>query len=135
MNILQHNINGLASKFEELLHFMRKKQIHIAAIQETKFTDKSKIKDIKDYTLVRKDRNTNKGGGLAFLVHQSIQFNLETTPPAINNDQHIEMLTINIPGKDDSLQLNNVYIPPISSCQPQYVMISKPSLIFVPTIL
>lgn len=59
--------------------------------------------------MVRKDRGTNKGGGLAFLVHESIHY----TPASFNiNDPHIEHLAIRI----NNLLIVNLYIPPVSSC-------------------
>ena len=120
LNILQININGLAKKFDELLYFMNKHKVHIAAIQETKFTDKTKIQSTPKYTLVQKDRQINKGGGVAFLIHESVYFKQDQTPIALVNDPHLESLTITIQGKNDSLQICNVYIPPTSSCQNQY---------------
>jgi hypothetical protein len=120
LRLLQYNINGIASKLDELLHYLDKNNIKVAAIQETKLTIKSSTLNTKNYTLVRKDRGKNKGGGLAFLVHESVTFYQETTPPTLSNDPHLESLTITIPGKDNKLQIRNIYIPPYSSCQPQY---------------
>ena len=62
LNILQYNINGISGKLDELLHFMEKDNIKIAAIQETKLTDKSKLPNINNFNMVRKDRGVNKGG-------------------------------------------------------------------------
>ena len=120
LRLLQYNINGIASKLDELLHYLDKNNIKVAVIQETKLTIKSSTLNTKNYTLVRKDRGKNKGGGLAFLVHESVTFYQETTPPTLSNDPHLESLTITIPGKDNKLQIRNIYIPPYSSCQPQY---------------
>ena len=119
--MLQYNINGINNKIDELLHYMEKRKIHIAALQETKLTGKSKMKKTPNYTLIRKDRGTNKGGGLAFLIHKDISFNLVPTPHSHEQDVHLESLTINIPSKDNNnLYLRNIYIPPQSSCQQQY---------------
>ena len=120
LNLLQYNINGISGKLDELLHFIEKDDIKIAAIQETKLTDKSKLPAIKNFNLVRKDRGTNKGGGVAFLVHEDIPFQLEVTPNALKNDPHTESITISIPGKQKPLKIRNVYIPPTSSCAQDY---------------
>ena len=120
LKILQHNINGIHSKTEELLEYMEKNKIKIAAIQETKLTSKSKPKKTPGYTLLRKDRGTNKGGGLAFIIHQDIHFQVEPTPASLENDEFIESLTISIPSNNNRLMIRNVYIPPQSSCNPQY---------------
>jgi hypothetical protein len=99
---------------------MEKNKIKIAAIQETKLTSKSKPKKTPGYTLLRKDRGTNKGGGLAFIIHQDIHFQVEPTPASLENDEFIESLTISIPSNNNRLMIRNVYIPPQSSCNPQY---------------
>ena len=116
LNILQYNINGISGKLDELLHFMEKDNIKIAAIQETKLTDKSKLPNINNFNMVRKDRGVNKGGGVAFLIHEDIPFQLEETPNALKNDSHTESITISIPGENKPLIIRNVYIPPTSSC-------------------
>ncbi len=54
LNILQYNINGISGKLDELLHYMEKDNIKIAAIQETKLTDKSKLPNINKYNMVGK---------------------------------------------------------------------------------
>ena len=122
LKVLQYNINGICNKLDELLHYVEKNNILIAAIQETKLTSKSKQPKTPNYTFVRKDRGVNKGGGLAFLVHKDINFTLENTPAILEQDPHLETMTISIPGENDNDQLyiRNVYIPPQSSCAPQY---------------
>ncbi len=102
---------------------MEKNDIKIGAIQETKLTGKSKTPKTPNYTFVRKDRGVNKGGGVAFLVHKDVNFNLEKTPAAIEQDPHLESLTISLPGKHNTepLYIRNVYIPPQSSCNQNYI--------------
>ena len=99
---------------------MDNNNIMIAAIQETKFTEKSKPKKTPGYTMLRKDRGTNKGGGLALLVHETIHFQTEPNPPGLDNDPHMEVQTVKIPGKENNLTIRNVYIPPVGSCQNAY---------------
>jgi hypothetical protein len=101
---------------------MEADNIPIAAIQETKLTKNSKPFKTPNYTLVRKDRGTNKGGGLAFLVHKDLNFSLEPTPNRLEQDPFLESMTISLPGADNKpLYIRNVYIPPHSSCEAQYV--------------
>ena len=123
LNILQHNTNGITSKIHEILHYMEKHDIKIGAIQETKLTGKSKQLKTPNYTFVRKDRGVNKGGGLAFLVHKDVTFNLEKTPVDLEQDPHLESLTISLPARNntDPLYIRNVYIPPQSSCNQNYI--------------
>ncbi len=119
--ILQYNINGIIGKIDELLHYMEYKKILIAAIQETKMTDKSKSINTPNYTFVRQDRGTDKGGGLAFLVHKDVHFTLEKTPTSLSRDPNLESMTISIPGDESPLKIRNVYIPPQSSCAQGYI--------------
>ena len=121
INILQLNLNGIGNKLEELKNFLKKHNIHIAALQETKLTTNSKEPEIEDYTLIRKDRGNNiRGGGLAFFVHNTIPFFKNQSPPNLKKDPHLEELTITIPGQSSSLQIRNVYLPPSSSCSQNY---------------
>ena len=85
----------------------------IAALQETKLTSKSKIPNIPQYTLLRSDRERNKGGGLAFIIHENILFKPLLYPPI---DNHMEYLGIEI----DNIKIINIYIPPSSSCDNDY---------------
>ena len=75
---------------------MEKNKLQVAVIQETKLTTVSKPKDIKNFTLIRKDRGRDKGGGLAFLVHEDLTFNQKVSQPILENDPHVEVMTISI---------------------------------------
>ena len=100
---------------------MEKHEIMIAVIQETKFTKSSKMKKSPGYHLVREDRRTNtRGGGVAFFVHESVPFQKVAAPPSLDNDKHLESLTIQISCQEDTLQIRNIYIPPASSCDSGY---------------
>ena len=120
LNLLQINLNGIKGKISELLHLMSTNNIHIAAIQETKLTEKSNINVTQDYKLIRKDRGRNKGGGLAFIIHHSINFDKLATPDSLKDDPHLEELSISIPGQENTLHFRNIYIPPVSSCGQDY---------------
>ena len=99
---------------------MQAHNILIAAIQETKLNAKSKIDKINNFSLLRADRSANKGGGVAFLIHDSVPFKLIPPPDDIKKDPHIEEITIAITGSRKSdLHLRNIYIPPASSCNTQ----------------
>ena len=113
LRVLQFNCNGLSGKCDELIDWLLDKKIHVAALQETKLTGSSKPPKTADYTLVRRDRGHNSGGGLAFLVHKSVQFTtLSDLPP----DPHVEAQAIKV----GNISIVNVYIPPTSSCVPGY---------------
>lgn len=98
---------------------MNTRKICIAAIQETKLDDQVLL-SIPGYSIIRQDRLRNGGGGLAFIVSQDVQYyscNL-TSPPS--SDDFIEQMGIKVTMGNDTIMLVNVYIPPISSCSPNY---------------
>jgi exonuclease III len=121
LTILQLNVNGLKGKLIEVVDFMQKHTITVAAIQETKLTARTKLPLTPGYTLVRADRGRNKGGGLAYLIHDSVPFREYklTQPPG--QEIHLECLAIAIKTKEEEMILTNVYIPPTSSCEAGYV--------------
>ena len=85
----------------------------VTAPQETKLHSKSPALSFKGYNLVRKDRRRNTGGGLAFLIHDSVHFtnlNLDI------NDQYIKAQGITLTFHSSKLNILNIYIPPASSC-------------------
>ena len=119
---MQHNINGIAGKIDQLSQHLLKHNIMIAAIQETKCTTKSKLPLIPNYSYIRRNRGKDKGGGLMFIIHDSIPFKEVIQPTIISTDPHLEELTIAV--KNDSkkpdLHIRNFYIPPASSCSQGY---------------
>ena len=115
--LLQWNCNGIQGKVDDLRDFLYFHRISIAALQETKLLDTSRLPSIPGYTLVNKNRGGG-GGGVAFLIHHSIPF----TPIDVNfcTDAHIELQGIKLRLNQSDVSVFNVYIPPSSSCQPQY---------------
>ena len=89
-------------------------------LQETKLTPSSKDPITPGYVLVRKDRERDKGGGLAFLVRNSLSFEPKDSINIPNSDKNTEILSINITGHDKVLTLHNLYIPPHSTCDGDY---------------
>jgi hypothetical protein len=89
LNILQWNCNGISSKTTELSNFIHQNDIKVAVLQETKLGKKSNNPTIPNFTLVRKDRTSDKGGGLATYIHKSLQF---MKLPDIPSDGHTETL-------------------------------------------
>ena len=120
---MQHNINGIKGKLDQLTHHLEKHEIKVAAIQESKATEKSKLPSIPNYTMLRRDRGKDKGGGLIFLIHDSVPFREIKQPNNIKNDPHIEELSIAIisGSKEPDLHIRNVYVPPTSSCSQGYM--------------
>ncbi len=117
-NILQFNANGIGNKLPELSNFLLKNDIKIAAIQETKLNSRSADPSIPNYTVVRRDRSTNRGGGLLFLVHHSVNFKHHAITI---NDNHTEVLAIKVLFNNLELCIVNIYIPPASSCSSGFI--------------
>ena len=113
LTLLQFNCNGLRNKISEIITWMKEKDIKIAAFQETKLNNSVQMDDMGDFTLIRKDINRDAGGGLAFLVHNSLQFQPLPDIP----DPHIEYQAIKVM----NITIGNIYIPPTSSCTQGYI--------------
>ncbi|GIY36400.1 hypothetical protein CDAR_235741 [Caerostris darwini] len=72
LRILQCNINGLCTpssriKLDKILELASKHQVSFIALQETKLTTRHRLR-VKGYNIVRRDRSSNGGGGLMFLI-------------------------------------------------------------------
>ena len=120
LNILQFNCNGLTRKIDEIIHFMTKNEIQIAAIQETKLSTSSKLLKRGEFTIIRQDRKRNKGGGIAFLIHDKVQYRTTTLPAPMIPDTHLEQLGIIVRSGETEIKIINVYVPPQSSCEAGY---------------
>ena len=110
---MQFNCNGIKNKQTELAKWLDDENILIAALQETKLTSSSPDISIPNFSMVRKDRGRNKGGGLAFLIHDTVQYTVMADSTV---DPHLEHLAIKV----NNLVIVNVYIPPASSCAAGY---------------
>ena len=121
MKILQWNCNGIRNKLTELANFIDENNIKIVVLQETKLTANSSPPNIDGFTLVRKDRGKDKGGGLAIFIHKSIIFqHLDNLP----EDNHTESQAIKV----GNIKITNIYIPPTSSCVQGYTPSLQPFL-------
>ena len=81
----------MSGKQEQLLHYLEQHNVHLAAIQETKFTSKTKLKPMPNCTLVTKDRGKDiKGGGVAFLDHKTVPSQVIKSPNSLKDDPHLE---------------------------------------------
>ncbi|XP_075163033.1 uncharacterized protein LOC142235657 [Haematobia irritans] len=117
LKILRRNCNGLTRKVAEITDFMDKRGILISALQETKLSSRNGLTRSSCYSVIRQDRERNAGGGIAFIVHDSVRYRpmlLTRTDPHLV----IQEKTVTV-GKEDICILN-VYIPPDSACQTGY---------------
>ena len=97
----------------------------IACIQETKLNASSKLPSFPNYAVLRRDRPVGGGGGLITLVHHSIPF-IELPSPF--NDS-TETIIVKAEISNNSFTIANVYIPPQSSCPPNFSASLLPLLV------
>lgn len=100
------NANGLSNKKAQLIQFLQDHKIDIMLLNETKLTNRDKLK-ITGYNTVRKDRQNNiRAGGVAMLIRNEVPYQLINTD---DNNSTIEHITIKL--KDDTY-ITSVYNQP-----------------------
>ena len=119
--IMQFNADGIGNKLTELGEFLKRHNVKVVVIQESKLSSNSKTPSIQNFTTVRKDRRQGQGGGLLTLIHKSINFSRRPESPETLVEPHLEELTITAMLGDTELIITNVYIPPASSCTGGYL--------------
>ena len=129
--ILQFNSNGIKSSSAELNSFLSKQNVVVVAIQETKLRPFSKSPNFANYAIRRRDRGTDRGGGLCFLIHHSTPYTDLDISGIYPNDGHVELLGITILIENNPTNIINIYIPPASSCAPGYSFDIFPLLNFL----
>ena len=118
---MQFNANGIGNKLTELGEFLKRHNVKVVVIQESKLSSNSKTPSIQNITTVRKDRRQGQGGGLLTLIHKSINFSRKPESPETLVEPHLEELTITAMLGDTELIITNVYIPQASSCTGGYL--------------
>ena len=72
--LMKWHANGISGKITELMTCLHSNNFNIAAIQETKLTNKTKPLKTPGLAAVRLDRHKNKCGGLLMLIKDTIPF-------------------------------------------------------------
>ena len=119
--LLQININGLRGKLDNLVHYMEKERVLVAAVQETLLSEGASLRAPPRYSIIRADRpaRRGRGGGLAFIVNKAVQVKVFPLPvPA--GDEHLEQQGLEVAMDGSSIKVLNFYVPPASSCSPGY---------------
>ena len=82
---------------------------HIVALQETRLSKNSKISKFVSYDTIRLDRPIAKkaAGGIAFLVLNTISYNIKSLTPFPNGKLEIQCITIKQDNK--SIDIVNIY--------------------------
>jgi hypothetical protein len=102
----------------ELNNFLIDERISVAALQETFLSTSSVAPNFLGFSLVRKDHPQGRGGGLAFLIHHSVDYFLIDTSFTQHNYTECPDISVKLNGSD--LVIFNVYLPPVSSCPQSY---------------
>ena len=117
LRLMQWNANRISGKITKLLTFLHSNNFNIAAIQETKLTNKSKPRKTPGWAAVRHDRQRNKGGCLLMLIKEMIPFVDNTDDHPQSADPHLEQqgISTTMPNRQQ-LHNHNIYIGQRSSC-------------------
>lgn len=114
---------ALVTKQFELKHFFHKHRIRYSLLQEDKLKQKSMTPKLPGYTKLRLDCPYNDGSlRLITPVHKNLHFPNTTALTLAQRplDNTLEWRSIPIQIHQKPYNLFKVYIPPLSSYQPQY---------------
>ena len=122
-SLVQINICGLRGKMDTLIDYMTRNNIFIAPVQETLLRPNTTLRHPSGFSIVCADRpaDRGKGGGVAFIIHQSVNFKTHQLP--LMTDPHLELQAIVVNTGSKSITIINLYCPPASSCSPGYQLI------------
>ena len=111
LRLMKWNANGISGKITELLTFLHINNVNIAAILETKLTNKTKPPKMP---AVRLDHHNNKADSLIMLIKDRISIDDNTTALPQSADPHLEQqgILITMPYH----QQLHIHIPSRSSC-------------------
>jgi hypothetical protein len=107
--------------------YMVNNNIDVGLIQETKLQPGHELPKLDGFSVLRRDRERDKGGGLAIIVSNNIRYEMLDAPQGPTPDDTTELQIIGIPTHAGNIQLVNMYIPPSSCCEPGY----KPTIAHV----
>ena len=108
------NCNGLVQKLDNIIDWMQKNNIQIAAFQETNLHEKSTLTSPPGYCKIQENRHTErgKGGGVTFIIKDTTLFQelkLKTS------DKRIKVQAIELTAVGNNIKLVNTDIPPSSN--------------------
>ena len=92
--ILQFNANSIGKKQVELVDFLKRHEVKVTVIQESKLTLNSRTPKHPELHHSKKNRNQGQGGGLLTLINKSINFSRGPDSPDTLAHPHFEELTI-----------------------------------------
>ena len=132
LSILQISINGLRPNLLNLVDYVRRHNISVAAIQETLCTAGSMPTTPAGFTIIRCDRpgNRGKGGGLAFVIHDSVCFRAADLRPLPVRYIHLEQPGVTLCSGESETTVVNIYSPPVSSYSMKHQLSIQQTSIF-----
>ena len=105
LKIIQWNIRGFISNKANLEILIQEQSPDIVCLQETFLKNKQRSQ-IKDYNIIRKDRNMQVGGGVLIAVHKKLGY-IE-----IEVDENLEANGIKVKIDNTIISIINIYFPP-----------------------
>ena len=101
-----NSINKASQLIEELEQFIHTNNIDIISINETKLNSSDQI-SIKNYNIIRKDRNSH-GGGVAIIIHEELNYEQIDTFEEFD----LELITIKVSINKLNYTFITLYLPP-----------------------
>lgn len=109
---LHTNIRGIRGNKEELIQLLNEKNISAASINETFLTNKSRI-NIPGYNIIRKERQSRRGGGVAILIRKNIEYSemdYGLSPQQLNGNEYVAIRMKN--HLHHLMTIISIYCPP-----------------------
>ena len=125
---LHINIRGIRGSKEELIQLLKEKNVSVASINETLLSTKSRIQ-IPGYNIIRKERQTGHGGGVAILIRNNIEYSeidFGLSPEELQGNEYIATkMKIH---SHHPITVTSIYCPPgIKPSAALFNAISNPS--------
>lgn len=108
LNIMYWNANGIKSKKQELLIFLKEQNIDIALINETHLRGTDKL-SLYPFIVYRKDRSDRAGGGVLVAIKSNIKHSANINSP---HNKNLEATGVTIHTNTHNIQLHAIYSPP-----------------------
>ena len=111
--IMQLNVRGLVNKQHDLNNLLIKlnHKVHVIILSKTWLTQTHKMLiKMPGYKLISRERDTEKGGNVGFLIDENLIFREIHDVSSCNCN--MEQITVEIKGNNDNILLTSIYRPP-----------------------